>query len=81
MLRQERQQFGDDHPRLAPILNKYAHAVNVRAKAHACACSIGEVYRQQSKFAESMDYYRRSLAIRLRVHGPDHPIVADIKNK
>ena len=35
-------------------------------------CSIGEVYRTQSKFVEAMDYYNRSLDINLRVHGPEH---------
>ena len=43
-------------------------------------CSIGEVYRAQSKFAEAMDYCNRSLDINLRVHGPEHPDVASTFN-
>ena len=40
-------------------------------------CSIGEVYRKQSKLDETMDYYSRGLNVSL-LHGPDHPVVADI---
>ena len=41
--------------------------------------NIGEVYRQQGRYEEALDYYHRDLEITVRVVGQEHPQVADSK--
>ena len=43
------------------------------------SCSIANVYYSQGKYAEALEYHNKSLEIKLRVVGPDHPLVADTK--
>ena len=38
--------------------------------------NIGSVYERQGKYEEALDQYRRSLEIKTRVFGQDHPDVA-----
>ena len=40
---------------------------------------MGMVYKQQGRYEEALDYYHRSLDIKVRVVGHDHPDVADSK--
>ena len=45
------------------------------------SCSIANVYYSQGKYAEALEYHNKSLEIKLRVVGPDHPQVATIYMK
>ena len=33
----------------------------------------------QGKYPEALEYYNKSLEIKIKVHGQDHPLVADTK--
>ena len=44
-------------------------------------CSIGSVLDDQGKYPEALEYYNKSLEIMIKVHGQDHPLVADTKFK
>ena len=42
--------------------------------------NIGIVYHKQGKGEEALDQYNKSLEIKIRVYGQDHPHVADSKS-
>ena len=80
--------LGHNHPDVASTYNKCATVPCMSTSLPKCVhvrmsvlmCSIGLVYSEQSKLVEALDYYKRSLKIYLRVHGPDHPNVATTQN-
>ena len=39
-------------------------------------CSIGAVLVDQGKYPEALEYYNKSLEIKIKVHGLDHPVAA-----
>merc|ERR1719352_2215241 len=41
--------------------------------------SIGSVYRSQGKYDDALDYYQKSLKIKITAVGSDHPDVASSK--
>ena len=46
-----------------------------------CLCSIGNVLDIQGKPEEALAMHQKSLDIKLKVFGPDHPLSADTKCK
>ena len=43
-------------------------------------CSIGSVLDDQGKYSEALEYCKKSLENKIKVHGPDHPLAADTQN-
>ena len=46
-----------------------------------CLCSIRNVLNDEGKPEEALTMHQKSLDIHLKVFGPNHPAMADIKNK
>ena len=42
-------------------------------------CSIGVVHRNMGENGKALEYYNKSLEIKIKVHGQDHLVVADTK--
>ena len=43
-------------------------------------CSIGAVYNKMGENEKALGYYNKSLEIKIKVLGQDHPLAADTKN-
>ena len=44
-------------------------------------CSIGIVLRKMGETEKALTCYNKSLEIKIKVHGQDHPLVATTRNK
>ena len=53
--------------------SKHGHESTVQG---AVCNNIGVVYEKQTKYPEALEFYNKSLDIRVKVFGPDHPKVA-----
>ena len=42
-------------------------------------CSVGVVHYHMGENEKALEYYNKSLEIKIKVHGQDHPLVADTK--
>ncbi|CAM9138218.1 unnamed protein product, partial [Ectocarpus sp. 13 AM-2016] len=79
--------YGPDHPKVATDLNNWALLLKKQAfvlphmhQCHQPIFSLSLPVTFQGKYEEAEPLYRRSLAIREKVLGPEHPDVAQSLN-
>ena len=75
--------LGPDHPRAAATYTKYDpdffFIITMPDSMRSGLCSMGNVLRRQGKLPEALEVHNKALVIYLKIHGPDHPVVADTK--
>ena len=79
VLRIQEKVLGRDHLLVAKTYNKYAHPFSVSIALHSMrsvVCSTGIVLLAMGKHEKALENYNKSLEIKIRALGHDHPDVA-----
>ena len=75
--------LGCEHLDVASTQNKYActHIFTHACDAYMCACSLAVIHKRQGELPTALELYQKNLAVFEKQLGPEHPLVADTKNK
>ena len=73
---------GPEHLDTARTYNKYALSLPLFTEIRFCVwCSLGLVFNSMGKPEKALENYNKSLAIKKKVLGCEHPLVATTQNK